>query len=96
MRSNGTAETIAAGVGMDIGKTLALIYRTLLNMEIDLVCVVDSRDLFTAFTTHRQFIDRSISGDINVIHFAFKVRNIAKHALDFRKAESFRRRYQIW
>lgn len=84
VRSLGAAETIAAGEGIDIGKTLAQVYQKLLHMEIDLVCAVDSKDLFTAHTTQRHSIDPSICGEISVVRFEFEDPNITKDALDSR------------
>lgn len=78
VKSTGAAETIAAGEDIEIGKTNARVYFLLLPMKIDLIIVVDSKDLYTTLTTKRQSIGRSIRGDIGVIGFELEVRNVSK------------------
>lgn len=50
----------------------------LLQVTIDLIIVVDSKDLYTTLTTKRQSIDRSVPGDIRVIRYEFEIRNVVK------------------
>lgn len=50
----------------------------LLQVTIDLLIVVDPKDLYTTLTTKRQSIDCSIRGDIEVIRYEFEMRNVAK------------------
>lgn len=78
VRSTGAAEIMAAGEGVDIGKILTQVYKTLLHAAINLIVVVDSKDLYTTLTTQRQSIDRSIRGDVGVIRFEFEVKNITE------------------
>lgn len=63
------AETIDAGEGIDTKNNLSEIYRTLLCIDSSLIWVNESKYLFTAFSTSRQCIARSIRGEIRDICF---------------------------
>lgn len=78
VHSTGAAEIMAADEGVDIGKILTRVYKTLLQVAINLIVVVDLKDLYTALTTQRQSIDCSIRGDVGVIGFEFDIENITK------------------
>lgn len=78
VRSTGAAETLAASEGIEVVKIIASVYGLWLCMDIDLTIFVDSKDLYPAFTTQCQSIDRSIRGDIGVIRFEFEVRNVSR------------------
>lgn len=70
-------ETVATGEGINIGKCVTRVYRSLLHANIDLFCVVDSKDQFTALTSQLRSFDRSIRCDNSVIRFEFEARIIA-------------------
>lgn len=78
VKSTAAAEIIAAGEGVEHGKVIADAYRLLLNVSIYLVVVVDSKNLFTALTTKRQFVGQSIRGDIGATRYEFEGRTVAK------------------
>lgn len=72
VRSICTAETIAAGEGINVGKTIPQIYSLLLCLQVDLVIVADSKDLYTTLTTRRKSVDRSIRGDMVLFDSSLK------------------------
>lgn len=69
-------EILATGEGIDEVKTIVETYRTLLKMEVKTQICVDSKDLFTSFSTQRNSIDRSMRNDVACIRFEFQVGSI--------------------
>ena len=47
-------------------------------MNIKLCLCVDSKDLFTSLSTQRNWIDRSIRGDVGCIRFEFQTGTVEK------------------
>lgn len=71
--SIGAAEALAAGEGVDGGKSIADHHKALLNVNVDLFIVVHSRALCTALSTKRLSANQSIRGDIGVIRHEFQM-----------------------
>eukprot|EP00178_Gracilaria_changii_P027963 TRINITY_DN936_c0_g2_i2.p1 TRINITY_DN936_c0_g2~~TRINITY_DN936_c0_g2_i2.p1 ORF type:complete len:399 (+),score=36.11 TRINITY_DN936_c0_g2_i2:473-1669(+) len=78
VKSIGSAETLAAGEAIDKGKVLTNAFHKLLNVEVDLLVVVDSKDLFDTLSTCRNATDRSIRADVSVIRYEFETHNISR------------------
>lgn len=72
VKSVPAAEIMAASEELDDGKVVVRAYKEILNMEIDSDVCVDSKDLFTSFSTQRNSIDRSIRPDVGSIRFEFQ------------------------
>jgi len=53
VRSTGSAEILAAGYGIDEGKILRNAYEELLDVKVNLISAVDSKDLWTTLSTCR-------------------------------------------
>ncbi len=66
MKSVGSAETLAAGASIDEGKLLVKAYERLLNVGINLLIAVDSKDLYDTLSSCRKATDRSIRSDVSV------------------------------
>ena len=75
-KSVGAAETLAAGSAIDEGKTLVQAYQTLLNLNVDLVIVVDTKDLYDSLSTCRNATDKSIRADVSLIRYEFETHKI--------------------
>lgn len=67
------AEILVTIEGIDEVKMTADAYRELLKMEINTQICVDSKDVFTASSTQRNYIDRSMRSDVACISFEFQV-----------------------
>lgn len=76
MKSIGAAEILAARDAIDEAKVIAGAYRKLLNMEIQVMVVLDPKDLFTTLSTCRRSVDRSIRENVNVIRFEFETQKV--------------------
>lgn len=59
----------AASEGINEGMILKRKYALLLILIIELLVVLDSKDLYTSLFTHRQLIDSSIPADVNYIWY---------------------------
>lgn len=77
VKSIGAAEILAAGEAIDERKVLANAYRVLLDMDIDLMIALDSKDLFETFAICRNSIDRSIRANVSVIRYEFETHNVS-------------------
>lgn len=77
-KSNGTAETHAAGKEIDIAKALVKIYERILQIPFEVDIVVDSKDLFTNVSIKRKCRDKSIRGDVVVIRSEFETKAVSK------------------
>ncbi len=60
------------------GKVLVNAYRQLLNIEIDLLIAVDSKDLYDTLSTCRNATDRSTRADVSVIRYEFETKNVSR------------------
>jgi len=78
VKSIASAETLAVGEAIDEGKLLRNAFERLLNIEIELVIILDSKDLFDTLSTCRNATDRSIRADVNVIRFEFETRAVSR------------------
>ena len=78
VKSIGAAEILAVGEGIDEGKMLRGAFSKLLGIEIDLLVVLDSKDLFDTLSTCRNATDRSVRADVNVIRFEFETRVVSR------------------
>lgn len=67
IQSISAAEILAAGKAIDEGKVLASTLSSIYATRIPLALALDSRDLFTSLSTHRNFLYKSICRDVNVI-----------------------------
>lgn len=72
------AESLAADEAIDVGKSLVKTYKRLMGISLDLIIVVDSKDLLTTLFTHRQSTDKSIRGEIGVIRYEFETKAVSK------------------
>ena len=52
-------------------RTLSL----LLGLFVELIVILDSKDLYTSLSTQRQSINRSVRADVNFIRYEFEVGN---------------------
>jgi len=78
VKSIGSAEVFAIGSGIDEGKVIVQAYESVLNMKLDLVIVVDSKDLYDTISTCRLATDRSIRGDISLMRYDFETHKITR------------------
>lgn len=78
VKSVGAAEILAAGEAIDEGKLIAQSYSMILGFQLDLIIVLDSKDLFYSLSTQRNSIDKSIRANVNVIRHEFEIRNVHK------------------
>lgn len=77
VKSLTSAETLASGESIDDGKILLKAIEEMLCTTVDLRVALDSKDLFSAFSTCRMASDRSLSGDTSSIRFDFATRNVS-------------------
>ena len=78
VKSIGSAEVFAIGSGIDEGQVIVQAYESVLNMKLDLVIVVDSKDLYDTISTCRLATDRSIRGDISLMRYDFETHKITR------------------
>ena len=76
VRSIAAAEILAASAAIDEGKILKSTFSLLMATPIQLVIIVDSKDLYTSLSTHRNSIDKSVRADVNVIRFEYEMGNV--------------------
>lgn len=50
----------------------------LLQNDVELIRITDSKDLFSTLSTERNSIDKSIRADVNVIGFEFETKAVDK------------------
>lgn len=72
VRSTPAAEILAASDAVDKLIVLSTAIETILGINIELWALVDSKDLYSALTTQRKSIDRSVRGDVSCIRFKFE------------------------
>lgn len=75
MRSTAAGEILAAGDGIDEALVLIRIYAQLLGLRVELIAVLDCKDIYTSQSTQFQSIDRSVRADANLIRYQFEVGN---------------------
>ena len=51
------------------------VYSLLLGIEVDLIILMDSKDLYSSLASQRQSIDKSIRADVNFVRNEFEVGN---------------------
>lgn len=78
VKSFAAAETLAVGEALDEGKVLKCTIFKLLNVDIELILITDSKDLFTSLSTQRSSIDKYISADVNSILFELETYAVDK------------------
>ena len=78
VKSVASAEVLATGSAIDEAKMLMKAYETLFSMDVSLVCVLDSKDLFDTISSCRMATDRSIRGDVALIRFEFETRTVSR------------------
>eukprot|EP00178_Gracilaria_changii_P001336 TRINITY_DN1187_c0_g1_i1.p1 TRINITY_DN1187_c0_g1~~TRINITY_DN1187_c0_g1_i1.p1 ORF type:complete len:639 (-),score=88.06 TRINITY_DN1187_c0_g1_i1:5196-7112(-) len=78
VKSIGSAEVLAAGCAIDEGKVLKRAFSKLLDVEVSLLVVVDSKDLFDTLSTCRNATDRSIRADVSVIRYEFETYQVSR------------------
>lgn len=69
VRSIAAGGTLAAGEAIDDGTVLKRVYSMLIDIDVELIVALDSRDLFSSLATQRKSIDRSIQSDVNFIRY---------------------------
>ena len=74
VRSIPAGEILAAGEGIDDGVVLKRAYALLLDVDVDLIVALDSKDLYSSLSTQRKSIDRSVRSDVNFIRYQFETR----------------------
>lgn len=74
VRSIAAGEILAAGEAIDEGLVLKRTFALLLDMEIELVVVLDSKDLYSSLATQRKSIERSVRADVNFIQYQFETK----------------------
>ena len=75
VKSVGAAEILAASEAIDEGKVLKQALSTLLGIPLRLIIALDSLDLFTALSTQKNSIDKSIRADVNVIRYEYETQH---------------------
>ena len=75
VRSIAAGEILAAGEAIDEGIMLKRTFSLLLDLSVELIFILDSKDLYTSLSTQRQSIDRSVRADVNYIRYQFEVGN---------------------
>ena len=76
VRSIGSAETLAVGEAIDEGKLLKEAISLLLQIDVQLIIVTDSKDLYNSLSTQRNATDKSIRADVNVIRYEFETNSV--------------------
>lgn len=72
VKSVDSAEILATVEAIDEVKVLTGAYFVLLDMHIDLVVALDSKDLFDTLSTCINSIDRSIRADVSAVWYEFE------------------------
>lgn len=77
VRSTAAAEILAAGEAIDEGKMIAHTVSLLFGIKVELIIILDSKDLFTSLSTQKNSIDKSVRADVSVIRFEFECGNVS-------------------
>ena len=83
VKSIAAAEILAVGEGIDEGKMIKYALSDILGIEIKLIAVTDSKDLFNSLYTQRNATDRSVRADVNVIRFDFETKAVDIMAVSY-------------
>lgn len=75
-KSIASAELLAAGAAIDQSKQIAQAYKILLNIDVHLCVVVDSKDLFSSLSTCRTPEDKSILADVALLRYHFETHQL--------------------
>ncbi len=78
VNSFGSAKILPASSAIDEGNILVKAYEELLNVHIDMLVAVDSKDLSGTLSTCRNATDRSIRADVSALRYEFEIRNISR------------------
>lgn len=73
VKSDLAAAIFAATKATDKSKEIGHAFSKIFNMKIKVLLCVDTKDLFTTFSTHRNSIDRSIRSDLHALGLRFKL-----------------------
>lgn len=76
VKSIASSEVLAAGEGVDEGKQLARTYKKLLQLDVPLTVLVDSKDLFTSISTCRVPEDKSIRADLELLRYYYETKQL--------------------
>ena len=75
-KSTPVAEILACSEAIDEGKTIKYTLRQIIELDLPLYIVVDTKDLFTTLSTRQNSIDKAIRPDVNSIRFEFETQNV--------------------
>lgn len=75
VRQIAAEEILAPGEGIDEDLILKRTYLMLLGTIVELIVVLDLKDLYTLFATLQQPADRSVCAFVNFIHYQFEIGN---------------------
>ena len=75
VRSIADGKLFAVGQGVDGGIMLKRTLSLLLGLFVELIVIIDSKDLYNSLSTQRQSIDHSVRADVNFIRYEFEVCN---------------------
>lgn len=78
VRSIDAADILAAGESIDNGKVLISTLSSIYSRRTPLTLALDSRDRLTSLSTQRNYVDKSIRSDLNVILHAFDRGSVSK------------------
>ena len=78
VKSSGSGVVLAAGDAIDTGKVIAIIYSSLLGMDVYLYVIVDSKDLYDSLSTCRTPEDKSIRTDLQLLRYNFETHQLNK------------------
>ena len=70
------AEIVAVGEAIDEGKMAKFALQDMLKIDVHLIVVTDSKDLYNSLSTQRNATDRSVRADVNVIRFDFETKAV--------------------
>lgn len=72
VKAVGAANILAASEGMNVGKVLREVAAIFFGIAVELVFVVDFKDLFTSLSLQRNPVDRSIRPIFRTIRFEYE------------------------
>ena len=77
VKSTAAAEILAASEAIDDGKMLARTLSYIYKSRIELVILLDSKDLYNSLSTQRNSVDKSVRDDVNYIRYDFECGNVS-------------------
>lgn len=75
VKSVAVGKILAAGEGRDEENMLKRSYVLLHRLKIELLVLLEAKDFYTALSTQRQFVNRSVGADANYILYQFGIGN---------------------